>query len=809
MPTNGSYVQQNFNFLGSQGGAFEFINVFNSVGQWGNALTPDKLDDDNWPKDISVSGSVTVFPAIPTQTQRPGNYYLVTDGVGTMNCNGISGSFTNTTDGQKRLLGAIGGTGTGGFNITFTISSTGSPANSGINYLRNIRIYHEDDEADLLAGKTFRQGFKDILAPFGVHRMLNWQNTNFSPDKFWSERKTMSFYSYAASKLVPTKWAGTTTSSSTANTLDFDISFVGWTWTDGNFIHLKFDVGSNSSNSFTNTLTINGTKKNILLLNGLPLPPRAQFGGFAFSAGRISTIKYDLALDAFLVFSTTNGQAPSGTTVGMPIEAMVEICNDTGADIYICVPPLTVDTPDYLPNYLDLDYMTQLITYVRDNLRTGLTAWYETAPNECWNSIFFGTWYGEARENQRTGHTLPPGSSLDIDSTYQWCGQASTLVGRLLEDLYGELAGSGRFGAIIGFQAARGTTGNLLNKLNSSAYVSRSGSATNAAYNWNSHICTAGYWSFGSLPANFLSYAYEYQLPATTDARKLDILFALSINGPSGLRNSLAQFQALATSYNKRFCLYEGGLDIQTTGSNVSATITNVTLGSITVITVSGLNQFQNGMTTTISSVVGTTELNGNTYTVLSVAGQTVTLNVDSSGFTPYVSGGSALYVGSATWQTNLFYAWKYAFPTASPIRYYTLTGYYEMFASLGGNIDFASEFDFSGNATNHEWSMWPNVFGETPPRPIAAQQFADEQNYQPQPYHGVNVPPYLNPITTTTLRHRNFPVPVGYPKARNTLASPYGHRATQRLGSTFTSGNPGAHRIGAGTRPPPPRRRK
>jgi hypothetical protein len=79
----------------------------------------------------------------------------------------------------------------------------------------------------------------------------------------------------------------------------------------------------------------------------------------------------------------------------------------------------------------------------------------------------------------------------------------------------------------------------------------------------------------------------------------------------------------------------------------------------------------------------------------------------------------------------------------------------------------------------------------------------------QPPTLQSTSWAPGVNPAATTSLRHRNFPVPAGYPQAKSRLATPYGHRPTQRLGSTFTSGHPGAHRIGAGTRSPPPRRRK
>jgi hypothetical protein len=48
-----------------------------------------------------------------------------------------------------------------------------------------------------------------------------------------------------------------------------------------------------------------------------------------------------------------------------------------------------------------------------------------------------------------------------------------------------------------------------------------------------------------------------------------------------------------------------------------------------------------------INGIVGMTELNGNSYTVLNVTGSTVTINVDSSDFTSYISGGTiSLQVG-------------------------------------------------------------------------------------------------------------------------------------------------------------------
>lgn len=76
-----------------------------------------------------------------------------------------------------------------------------------------------------------------------------------------------------------------------------------------------------------------------------------------------------------------------------------------------------------------------------------------------------------------------------------------------------------------------------------------------------------------------------------------------------------------------------------TDGYLVSFNITGITLGTTTIITAN--TTFDAGQTVLIQGVVGTTELNGNLYTILSVTPTAVTIDVDSTAFTPYVSGGA------------------------------------------------------------------------------------------------------------------------------------------------------------------------
>lgn len=71
--------------------------------------------------------------------------------------------------------------------------------------------------------------------------------------------------------------------------------------------------------------------------------------------------------------------------------------------------------------------------------------------------------------------------------------------------------------------------------------------------------------------------------------------------------------------------------------------ITGATKAASCVLSIADADDWcRQGSKLLIKDVVGMTELNGNTYTVTAVSSTTVTINVNSSGFTDYVSGGTA-----------------------------------------------------------------------------------------------------------------------------------------------------------------------
>lgn len=77
---------------------------------------------------------------------------------------------------------------------------------------------------------------------------------------------------------------------------------------------------------------------------------------------------------------------------------------------------------------------------------------------------------------------------------------------------------------------------------------------------------------------------------------------------------------------------------------HVDATITGATQANPCVLTVT--NNFNVGQTVTITNVVGMTQLNGNSYLITAQTGASITLNVDSTGFGGYSSGGTASVFG-------------------------------------------------------------------------------------------------------------------------------------------------------------------
>ena len=98
---------------------------------------------------------------------------------------------------------------------------------------------------------------------------------------------------------------------------------------------------------------------------------------------------------------------------GVPVEAMVELCNLAGADGWFNMP---VNASD--------DYVRQFATYVRDHLNPGLQVHVEFS-NEVWNWAFPQSHYADAHD-------------AGFANWMEWYGVRTAQVGRIWNEVFGE-----------------------------------------------------------------------------------------------------------------------------------------------------------------------------------------------------------------------------------------------------------------------------------------------------------------------------------------------------------------------------------
>jgi hypothetical protein len=149
---------------------------------------------------------------------------------------------------------------------------------------------------------------------------------------------------------------------------------------------------------------------------------------------------------------------------------------------------------------------------------------------------------------------------------------------------------------------------------------------------WNAGIQSAQFPDIvGGTPQGYVLVKGE----GTSEGASCTIYAITSANG--GDATQITSFNHCVTDSNPNteegdFIYITGGIGFK------QSSITAITRASQAVITT--VNTFTAGKFVTISDVVGMTELNGNTYEIASASGTSIALNVDSSAFSAYISGG-------------------------------------------------------------------------------------------------------------------------------------------------------------------------
>ncbi|PSB14681.1 hypothetical protein C7B61_02030 [filamentous cyanobacterium CCP1] len=185
-----------------------FVDAFKSSRSWipqrSTAWdTGEKLDIDanGWLRSLPPSATSPTTPPTYASTlllnnegqYRSGRYVVMYEGEGTVTYGLDAKKLDAASRSGRDVLQVDSKAGNG---ILLSIHAT-DPNRTG-NYIRNIRVYHEEDLPLVEMGMKFNPDFLQKVKEFGTLRFMDWMETNHSKVKNWNDR----------SKPTDASWAG-------------------------------------------------------------------------------------------------------------------------------------------------------------------------------------------------------------------------------------------------------------------------------------------------------------------------------------------------------------------------------------------------------------------------------------------------------------------------------------------------------------------------------------------------------------------------------------------------------------------------
>jgi Ca2+-binding RTX toxin-like protein len=157
-------------------------------GRWGGIEASEmNLDDKGWVTSLPVVDGeerpVSTLMLRGINGQYPGGRYVVLyEGEGELNYKFDAKEITSESVPGRDILEVTPGEG----GIYLEIAST-DPNNTG-DYLRNIRVIHEDQLPLYEAGATFNPDWIEKIEDFRSLRFMDWMHTNGSDQQHWEDR---------------------------------------------------------------------------------------------------------------------------------------------------------------------------------------------------------------------------------------------------------------------------------------------------------------------------------------------------------------------------------------------------------------------------------------------------------------------------------------------------------------------------------------------------------------------------------------------------------------------------------------------
>ncbi|GAB4133053.1 MAG: hypothetical protein Fur0046_03410 [Cyanobacteria bacterium J069] len=175
-----------------------FLDLFKTARAWipQTSRTWDtresvlQLDANGWPTHLPTATSGTTYTKLSTLllrdiagAYRPGRYVVMYDGQGTLEY-GFNATKLGSLSKPGRDVIQVDNSKDAGILLSLTATD---PQKTG-DYLRNIRVYHEDDLPLVEQGLIFNPTFQERIQSFGALRFMDWMKTNNSDQGEWRDR---------------------------------------------------------------------------------------------------------------------------------------------------------------------------------------------------------------------------------------------------------------------------------------------------------------------------------------------------------------------------------------------------------------------------------------------------------------------------------------------------------------------------------------------------------------------------------------------------------------------------------------------
>lgn len=751
----------------------------------GTLPAPDEMDSNGYPNAAAGSatwatkgGVYTVF-GIPNPSDRPGQYVVKWIGEGTIALTGAtvaSGySLTNIgagTGGGRAVVNIAAADNSfkkGAASISFKITGRGSSS-----YISHAAFVHIDDEAAYDTGQIFGGKFKQqlIAGGCGVIRYLDWMDGSSSTHARLDHEKPVGNFSYHGGYYRPDLWGGTTTNVGDDYSIDAPQKWNGLV--DRATVCGMFNVDAVGNNS---TLKVGGTDPKPFLSWDSLSPPAEYYTKPA--AGIYFYAIYDQHLDAWIKKGGADNKIDAKYHANaidscVPMSVMVQLANEIGAHPWFTIPPMCLDPLT--------DYVSALINYCKNNLASGLVPRFEPA-NEVWNDSpgFKATYYADAKEKVHSGGTAVQdrhnwygrvlsklGQAVSAAygndrSKYQViCGvqtrNTSNPVPRLastrLVSETGNANDAAKFWAThIAYTCYWNPSYNLTQEM-AVAYEYPTASTQRKAEilagfinnnTLNTDAANYAYWKawaagFGitglcqyeggfspdyptgniTNTASMATKASQAVLTLDTSTSVPPAGVSVKLTGVDGMTELNGNTYTIAAQSGSNLTL---NVDTTGFGSWFSASITNITKASSAVVTLAGGSAVPTvGNKIRISGVVGMTNINNVTATVTAVSGLDVTINVNSTAYSTYTSGGTM--VSCATVEIigsmSLINGFRETSKNCPDLVRQTLRNW-NNHTDIGG--EFPSIYVLSG--PTNAWSVLdPSIYVADPPQWQAAKLF-------------------------------------------------------------------------------------